>query len=115
MKFDPLDALASSERSAEGEPSKQSVPVEQAQHEQIEVISDPTFDPQATVTAVGVMLGLMYLALIAIGVILLHAGLGLVLMAWILLPLAIVYGRKTAIRIIYLLAGKTVAARDPAG
>ncbi len=115
VKFDPLDALASSERSADGKAAKQEVPVEHAQPEEIEVISSPAIDPQATVTALGVMLGLMYLALIAIGIILLHAYLGPVLMAWILLPLAIVYGRKTVIRIIYLLAGKTVATGDPAG
>ncbi|MCH8052471.1 MAG: hypothetical protein IH895_00275 [Planctomycetes bacterium] len=115
VKFDPLDALASSERSAKGEAAEREVPVEQAQPEEIEVISNPAIDPQATVTALGVMLGLLYLALIAIGIILLHAGLGPVLMAWILLPLVIVYGRKTVIRVIYLLAGKTVAAGDPAG
>ncbi len=115
VKFDPLDALASSERSAKGEPAEQEIPAEQAKPEEIEVISNPAIDPQATVTALGVMLGLLYLALIAIGIILLHANLGPVLMAWILLPLAIVYGRKTVIRIIYLLVGKTVAASDPAG
>lgn len=115
VKFDPLDALASSERSAKGEAADQQVPVQQAQPEEIEVISNPAIDPQATVTALGVMLGLLYLALIAIGIILLHAGLGPVLMAWILLPLVIVYGRKTIIRIIYLLAGKTVAAGNLAG
>ncbi len=115
VKFDPLDALASSERSAKGEAVEQEVPVEQAQPEEIEVISNPAIDPQATVTALGVMLGLLYLALIAIGIILLHANLGPVFMAWILLPLVIVYGRKTVIRIIYLLLGKTVAAGDPAG
>ncbi len=115
VKFDPLDALATSERSAKGEAAEQAVPVEQAQPEDIEVISNPAIDPQATVTALGVMLGLLYLALIAIGIILLHAKLGPLLMAWILLPLAIVYGRKTVIRIIYLLAGKTVAAGERAG
>lgn len=115
VKFDPLDALASSERSAKGEAVEQEVPVEQAQPEEIEVISNPAIDPQATVTALGVMLGLLYLALIAIGIILLHANLGPVLMAWILLPLVIVYGRKTVIRVIYLLVGKTVAVGDPAG
>ena len=114
VKFDPLDALASSERSAKSEVAEQEVPVDQAQPEEIEVISNPAIDPQATVTALGVMLGLLYLALIAIGIILLHAGLGPVLMAWILLPLVIVYGRITVIRIIYLLVGKTVAAGDPA-
>ena len=115
VKFDPLDALASSERSAKGEAAEREVPAEQAQPEEIEVISSPAIDPQATVTALGVMLGLLYLALIAIGIILLHANLGPVLMAWILLPLVIVYGRKTVIRIIYLLVGKTVVAADPAG
>ena len=115
VKFDPLDALATSERSAKGEAAEQVVPVEQAQPEDIEVISNPAIDPQATVTALGVMLGLLYLALIAIGIILLHAKLGPLLMAWILLPLAIVYGRKTVIRIIYLLAGKTVAAGQRSG
>ncbi len=114
VKFDPLDALASSERSAKGEAAEQGLPAEQAQPEEIEVISNPAIDPQATVTALGVMLGLLYVALIAIGIILLHANLGPVLMAWILLPLVIVYGRKTVIRIIYLLVGKTVAAGDPA-
>ena len=114
VKFDPLDALASSERSAKGRAIEREIPVEQAQPEEIEVISNPAIDPQATVTALGVMLGLLYLASIAIGIILLHAGLGPVLMAWILFPLVIVYGRKTVIRIIYLLAGKTVAAVDPA-
>ncbi len=114
VKFDPLDALASSERSAKGEAADREIPVEQVQPEEIEVISNPAIDSQATVTALGGMLGLLYLALIAIGIILLHAGLGPVLMAWILLPLVIVYGRKTVIRIIYLLAGKTVAAEDPA-
>ncbi len=114
VKFDPLDALASSERTAKSEATETEAPAEQAQPEEIEVISNPAVDPQATVTALGVMLGLLYLALIAIGIILLHNGLGPVLMAWILLPLVIVYGRKTVIRIIYLLAGKTVAAGDPA-
>ena len=115
VKFDPLDALASSERTAKGEPAEQEIPAEQAQPEEIEVISNPAIDPQATVTALGVMLGLLYLALITIGIILLHWKLRPVLTVWILLPLAIVYGRKTAIRIIYLLAGKTIAAGDPAG
>lgn len=115
VKFDPLDALASSERSAKGKAAEQEIPVEQVQPEKVEVISNPAIDPQATVTALGVMLGLLYLALIAIGIILLHYKLGPVLMAWILLPLVSVYGRKTVIRIIYLLAGKTVAAGDPAG
>ena len=115
VKFDPLDALASSERSAKGEAADREIPVEQVQAEEIEVISNPAIDPQATVTALGVMLGLLYLASIAIGIILLHAGLGPVLMAWVLLPLVFVYGRKAAIRVIYLLAGKTVAAGDPAG
>jgi len=115
VKFDPLDALASSERSAKGKAADREIPVEQVQPEEVEVISNPAIDPQATVTALGVMLGLLYLALIAIGIILLHAGLGPVLMAWILLPLVIVYGRKTVIRIIYLLAGKTVVAGDAAG
>jgi hypothetical protein len=115
VKFDPLDALASSERSAKGEAAEHEVPAEQAQPEETEVISNPAIDPQATVTALGVMLGLLYLALIAIGIILLHANLGPVLMAWILLPLVIVYGRKTVIRVIYLLVGKTVEAGDPAG
>ncbi len=115
VKFDPLDALASSERSVKSEETEQEVPVVQAQPEEIDVISNPAIDPQATVTALGVMLGLLYLALIAIGIILLHANMGSVLMAWILLPLVIVYGRKTVIHIIYLLVGKTIAAGDPAG
>ncbi len=115
VTFDPLDALASSERSSKGEAVEPGVPAEQVQPEEFEVISNPAIDPQATVTALGVMLGLLYLALIAIGIILLHASLGPVLTAWILLPLAIVHGRKTVIRIVYLLVGKTVVARDPAG
>ncbi len=115
VKFDPLDALASSERTAKGEAAEHEIPAEQAQPEEIEVISNPAIDPQATVTALGVMLGLLYLALIAIGIILLHAQLGPVLTVWILLPLAIVYGRKTVIRVIYLLVGKTIAAENPAG
>ena len=115
VKFDPLDALASSERTAKGEAAEHQIPAEQAQPEEIEVISNPAIDPQATVTALGVMLGLLYLALIAIGIILLHAQLGPVLTVWILLPLIIVYGRTTVIRLIYLLVGKTVVAGDPAG
>ncbi len=115
VKFDPLDALASSERHAKGEAAEQEVPVEQTQPEEIGVISNPAIDPQATVTALGVMLGLFYLALVAIGIILLHAKLGPVLTVWILLPLAIVHGRKTFIRIIYLLVGKAVATGDSTG
>ena len=115
VKFDPLDALASSERSAKREAADQEIPAEQAQPEEIEVISNPAIDPQATVTALGVMLGLLYLALIAIGIILLHAYLGPVLTVWILLPLTIVHGWKTVIRVVYLLVGKSVAVGDPAG
>jgi hypothetical protein len=115
VKFDPLEALASSEKSTIGEAAEHEIPVEQVQHEDIEVISNPSVDPQATVTALGVMLGLLYLALIAIGIILLHANLGVLLTIWILLPLTIVHGRKTVVRIVFLLAGKTVMPRESAG
>ncbi len=105
-KFDPLEALASSERTSASEAPAQHVSEDAGQLGEVDVISSPASDPQATVTALGIMLGLFYLALLVIGIILLHWALGIVLTIWIILPLAVVHGRKVLTRIVFLLSGK---------
>ncbi len=108
-KFDPLEALASSE-------IPPAVPAQTASSATVaepvggvDVISNPGTDPQATVTALGVMLGMFYLAGIAAGMVLLWAIAGVVLTIGIALPLLVVHGNRAGKRIIFLLIGRATA------
>lgn len=111
-EFDPLEELASSEqhRSVD-QPAPhddpETAPVT-ATSRDLDVISTPAVDPQATVTALGFMIGLFYLASLVIGIVLLHWAAGPVLTVWILLPPAVVLGWKVLTRIVFLLIGKAV-------
>lgn len=112
-EFDPLEELASSEQhrtgdspAPDGDPD--AAPVTDTRRD-LDVISSPAVDPHATVTALGFMIGLFYLASLVIGIVLLHWAAGPVLTVWILLPPAVVFGWKVLTRIVFLLIGKAVS------
>lgn len=112
-EFDPLKELASSEQqhpvdqpATHDDPD--AAPVTATRRDP-DVISSSAVDPQATVTALGFMVGLFYLASLVIGIVLLHWAAGPVLTVWILLPPAVVLGWKVLTRIVFLLIGKAAS------
>jgi len=112
-EFDPLEELASSEQRPIVDPptpasDPDAAPLADTRRD-LDVISGPAVDPQATVTALGFMVGLLYLASLVIGIILLHWAAGLVLTVWILLPPAVVLGWQVSTRIVFLLIGKAAS------
>ena len=112
-EFDPLEELASSEQHSTVEPpvpdsDPDAAPLADTRRD-LDVISGPAVDPQATVTALGFMVGLLYLASLVIGIILLHWAAGPVLTVWILLPPAVVLGWQVSTRIVFLLIGKAAS------
>ena len=108
-EFDPLEALASSENPPADPAQTASSAKVAEQVGEVDVISNPGTDPQTTVTALGVMLGMFYLATIAAGIVLLWAIVGVVLTIWIALPLLVVHGNRAGKRIIFLLIGRATA------
>lgn len=110
VEFDPLEELARSEGNGVNEISGRRAPPDDDPADEADVIASRAVDPQASVTVLGIMLGMFYLALVAIGFIVLHAILGVVLAIWIVLPLAAVHGRKGIGRIVFLLSGRAAAA-----
>lgn len=101
--LDPLHELAHAETAPRRRVRRQELGTAP---EPIAVVHEPTVDPKAALTAFGVMQGLFYLAVIAIVIVLLEAFIGLVLTAWVVLPVAVVYGKKIVLRILFLLTGK---------
>ncbi len=96
----------SQESNGLGTPKKPSDSMEESTAEM--VIGDPEQYLQASVTALSVCLALLYVALIIIGIILIHHLVGIEVTLWIFLPLVVVWGRKTLVHIAFLLTGKVI-------
>lgn len=109
-EFDPLEELARSEGSEVNEISGRQASPNDEPADEADAITNRAVDPQASVTVLGIILGMCYLALVAIGIIVLLAVAGVALAIWIALPLAAVHGRQVIGRIIFLLSGRAATA-----
>lgn len=109
----PFTDLADAEKNA---PSQAASPLEQLAAEDKgagRVIADQVESAQATATALSVMQGLFYLAVIGVTVFLLVHFFGVVLAAWGVLPIIVVHGRRIGTRTIFLATGGSMCAPKP--
>ncbi len=110
----PYSDLAAAEKKAPGQGAS---PLEQLAAEDdgaARVIADQAESTQATATALSVMQGLFYLAVIGVTVFLLVHFFGVVPAAWAVLPIIVVHGRRIGTRTVFLTTGGLMCAPKPA-